>query len=95
MSLIDNILANCDFGEVEERISSSFKRYRKRMKLSRQQLAEESGVSYGSLRRFEETGKISLEGLLKLARRMDRLDPLIRLFEEEEFSTLDELRRSR
>lgn len=37
-------------------------------------LAERSGVSLASLRRFEATGKVSLEGLLKLAFALDRLD---------------------
>ena len=37
-------------------------------------LAERSGVSLASLRRFEATGKVSLESLLKLAFALDRLD---------------------
>ena len=37
-------------------------------------LAERSGVSLASLRRFETSGKVSLESLLKLAFALDRLD---------------------
>lgn len=37
-------------------------------------LAERSGVSLGSLRRFESTGKVSLQNLLKLAFTLHRLD---------------------
>lgn len=37
-------------------------------------LAERSGVSLGSLRRFESTGKVSLQNLLKLAFTLNRLD---------------------
>lgn len=37
-------------------------------------LAERSGVSLGSLRRFERTGKVSLQNLLKLAFTLNRLD---------------------
>ena len=37
------------------------------LNLSQQTLAERSGVSYGVLKKFERTGKISLESVLKLA----------------------------
>lgn len=37
-------------------------------------LAERSGVSLASLRRFEETGKVSLQNLLDLAFALNRLD---------------------
>ena len=40
---------------------------RKRHKLSQAELAERSGVSLGSIKRFEQTGKIAFESLLKLA----------------------------
>ncbi len=36
-------------------------------------MAERSGVSLGSLKRFENTGKISLEFLLKLMHLLGRL----------------------
>ncbi len=37
-------------------------------------LAKRSGVSLGSLRRFEASGKVSLQNLLKLAFALGRLD---------------------
>lgn len=37
-------------------------------------LADRSGVSLASLRRFEHSGKVSLESLLALAFALDRLD---------------------
>lgn len=37
-------------------------------------MAERSGVSYGSIKRFERFGKISFESLLKIAETLDRLD---------------------
>jgi transcriptional regulator with XRE-family HTH domain len=53
---------------------------RKQLKLSQAQLAERSGVSLGSLKRFEQTGKISFESLLKLAHVVDRLSDFEKLF---------------
>ena len=44
-------------------------------------LAERSGVSLASLRRFEESGRISLRNLLKLAFALNRLDDFDALFQ--------------
>lgn len=54
-------------------------------------LAERSGVSLGSLRRFEESGQISLESLLKLAFALGRLDDFDRLLEPPGPTTMAEL----
>ena len=40
---------------------------RKRKKISQKKLAAKSGVSLGSLKRFEQTGEISLQSFTKLA----------------------------
>lgn len=54
-------------------------------------LAERSGVSLASLRRFEASGKVSLEGLLKLAFALDRLDDFDALLVPPPASSLAEL----
>lgn len=46
---------------------------RKELKWTQQDLATKSGVSYGSIKRFERFGKISFESLLKIAEVLDRL----------------------
>ena len=46
---------------------------RKQAALSQSELAKCSGVSLGSLKRFELTGQISLESLLKLAHILNRI----------------------
>ncbi|HFA47538.1 MAG TPA: XRE family transcriptional regulator [Bacteroidetes bacterium] len=53
---------------------------RKQRKLSQALLAEKSGVSLGSLKRFEQTGKISFESLLKLAHILGRLSEFEAVF---------------
>lgn len=53
---------------------------RKQIKLSQSQLAERSGVSLGSIKRFERTGKVSFESLLKLAQILGRLGDFESLF---------------
>jgi transcriptional regulator with XRE-family HTH domain len=47
---------------------------RKQNKYSQLELADRSGVSLGSLKRFESTGLISLESFLKLIDLLDRLE---------------------
>lgn len=75
-----------DFFEIETehsitvKIVENEKRYRKALKISQKQLAIKSGVSYASIRRFENTGEISLTSLLKIARALDCLDDFKDLF---------------
>ena len=48
-------------------LRDKFKRRRKSLKLTQSQLSTRANVSLGSLKRFESSGQISLESLLKLA----------------------------
>ena len=47
---------------------------RKQADLTQIELAKRSGVSLGSIKRFELTGQISLESLLKLVQILNRLN---------------------
>lgn len=49
------------------------KALRKALKPTQTDLADRAGVSLGSLKRFEQTGQISFESLLKLAHLLGRL----------------------
>jgi transcriptional regulator with XRE-family HTH domain len=55
-------------------IAQRHKVLRKQAGFSQSELAKRSGVSLGSLKRFETTGQISLESLLLLADVLNRLD---------------------
>jgi len=46
---------------------------RKEEKMSQRELSERSGVAYASIRKFELTGIISLESLLKISDALNRL----------------------
>ena len=59
--------------EVSLELAKRLKEIRKQLKLSQANLAERSGVSLGSLKRFETSGRISLESLLKLAHLLGKL----------------------
>lgn len=94
MALIDNILAKNDIDSVALNIAKSLTSIRKERKFSREYLSQKSGVSYGSLRRFEESGEISLKNLLKIARFLDHIHVFSELFKPQEFKSMDELRKS-
>jgi transcriptional regulator with XRE-family HTH domain len=66
--------------DICEELARRHKTLRKSMKLSQAEMAERSGVSLGSLKRFENTGQISLMSLLILANLMDRLNDFEKLF---------------
>lgn len=46
---------------------------RKEKGYSQKEFAERTGVSLGSIKRFEQTGQVSLESLLKMAHLLDKL----------------------
>ncbi|MEM6316789.1 MAG: helix-turn-helix transcriptional regulator [Bacteroidota bacterium] len=70
--------------DILEETAQKHKKLRKQQNLSQAQLAERSGVSLGSIKRFEQTGKISLTALLKLAQILGRLKDFESLFEVQE-----------
>lgn len=73
-------------------IAKNAKDKRLSLNLSQQTLASRSGVSLGTIKKFEMTGKISLESLLKLALVLDALNTFDELFAPvapESFPSLD------
>ena len=57
-----------------EKIRDNFKQKRLFLELTQEGLAKRSGVSLGSIKRFESSGEISLKSLLKLAVVLECLD---------------------
>ena len=56
-----------------------------------QTLAERSGVSLPTIRRYERTGRTSLKNLLKLCHALGRLDEFADLLKPPPASSIDEL----
>lgn len=65
---------------VSKELASRHKALRKQLKLTQAELADRAGVSLGSLKRFETSGQISLESLLKLANLLNRLSDFDSIF---------------
>lgn len=66
--------------DILEDIASKHKKMRKKQGLSQQELANRSGISLGSIKRFETTGQISFESLLKSAQILNCLEDFDALF---------------
>jgi transcriptional regulator with XRE-family HTH domain len=59
--------------DIRKELAARFKSRRLHLNLSQEGLAQRAGVSLGSLKRFERTGQISLESLLRLSLALDCL----------------------
>lgn len=79
--------------ELNQALALRLKKLRKRRGLSQKQLSERSGVSYGSLKRFESTGQISLLSLTKLALALNCADELRSLFTSVAYNSIEEVVR--
>lgn len=77
--------------EVARQLAERIKALRLRRNWKRATLAERSGVSEASVKRFERTGRVSLEHLLKLAFTLDRLEELTSLFAPAPAVSIEEL----
>ncbi|MBO5229289.1 MAG: helix-turn-helix transcriptional regulator [Clostridia bacterium] len=75
---------------VLDAIVEKVKTRRKELKLTQQDMAKRSGVSYASIRRFENTGEISFTSLLKIASVLNALADFNLLFNTENVTNLKE-----
>ena len=75
--------------EINNDIAQKIVRLRKRKKITQKQLAVRSGVSLGSLKRFEQSGEISLQSLTKIAIALDVENELEDLFNNVPFASID------
>ena len=65
--------------DVQKELAGRFKARRLALNLTQEGLAARSGVSWSSLKRFEHTGLIAFDALLKLAMVLDCLDDFDRV----------------
>lgn len=74
-------------------LKDNFKNRRLSLNLTQEGLANKSGVSLGSLKRFESSGQISLKSLLKLAVILDCLGDFLHIAQKKEqpINSIDEL----
>lgn len=79
--------------ELDLKLAKRVRNIRKRRSISQQKLSEMSGVSYGSIKRFESTGQISLLALTRIATALDLTDELRNLFTQVPYKDISEVIR--
>mgnify|MGYP002519139449 FL=1 len=79
------------WSEINNEIAKKIIRLRKRKKITQKELAARSGVSLGSLKRFEQSGEISLQSLTKIAIALDVEEELENLFDNVPFASIEEV----
>ena len=97
---MDNILSMNNFilnkktpRDILKIIAENTKKRRKELKLSQIELAFKSGVSFGSIKRFENTAQISLQSLIKIAIALDDSDDFLKLFSQIKYSSIEDVIR--
>ena len=77
--------------ELDLKLAQRVRNIRKRRSISQEKLASMSGVSYGSVKRFESTGQISLLSLTKIAMALDIADELRNIFSQVPYRDIKEV----
>lgn len=80
-----------DILSIKNKIRNRVRNKRKTLKLSQEELANRSGVSFGSVKRFENTGEISLTSLLKIAVVLESEEDFNSLFARKNYQSLQEV----
>ncbi|MCP1419580.1 transcriptional regulator with XRE-family HTH domain [Pseudomonas laurylsulfativorans] len=81
--------------EIARNVGENAKTLRLSKNLSRKTLAEKSGVSESTIKRFEMTGVVTLEALILMATALDELTWVTRLFKPEHPKSVDELKNAK
>ena len=77
--------------ELDLKLAQRIRNIRKRRSISQEKLAAMSGESYGSVKRFESTGQISLLSLTKIAMARDIADELRNIFSQVPYRDIKEV----
>ncbi|MCR4611658.1 MAG: helix-turn-helix domain-containing protein [Lachnospiraceae bacterium] len=77
--------------DIAIKLAQKLKSIRKRRKITQKQLAARSNVSYATLRKFEKTGKISLESFIKLSMELGLTGELNNLFSTPVYNSIEEV----
>lgn len=77
--------------EIAKSLADKIKAHRKKLKISQEVLAQKSGVSLGSIKRFETKYEISLQSFIKIAIALDLDNDLENLFTQKTYNSINEV----
>ena len=77
--------------DVALQIAARVKARRLEINLTQEGLATRAGIKFATYRRFEQTGEISLKGLLQIGFALNELSEFDALFVQRQYQTLDDV----
>ena len=77
--------------DIAKELVEKIKQHRKKIKISQAQLAAKSGVSLGSIKRFESKYEISLNSFIKILIALNLETDLENLFTQKSYASIDEV----
>lgn len=98
MNKILSVLDNYTFDNVDDiakKLAGDFRARRIEKNMTREQVAEKSGVAVSNIIRFEQKGLISLKNLIGIAMAMEYTSEIKNIFDQPKYSTMEELSQIR
>jgi transcriptional regulator with XRE-family HTH domain len=94
LSVLDNYtIDNTD--DIAKKLAADFRARRIEKNMTREQVAEKSGVAVSNIIRFEQKGLISLKNLIGIAMAMEYTSEVKNIFDQPKYSTMEELSQIR
>lgn len=94
LSVLDSLTFN-NADDIARTIADDFRARRIEKNLTREQVAELSGISISNIVRFEQKGLISLKNLIEIAMALDYTSEMKSIFSKPKYSTMEELTQIR
>ncbi len=77
--------------DVAKQIAARVKARRLELNLTQDGMASRAGIKFATYRRFEQTGEISLKGLLQIGFALNALSEFDALFAQKQYQSLDDV----
>ena len=77
--------------DVAKQIATRVKARRLELNLTQEGIAARAGLKFATYRRFEQTGEISLKGLLQIGLALNALSEFDALFAQKQYQSLDDV----
>ncbi len=90
MTDIDALLNKNNPKYIAQTVAENSKKRRIQLNLTQKELAERSGVSLSTLKRFEQKAEISFANLVKIAIVTDAAEDLLNIFKKNKITSIDD-----
>ena len=94
LSVLDSFTLN-ETDDIAMKLANDFRARRIEKNLTREQVAEKSGIAVSNIVRFEQKGLISLKNLIGIAIAMEYTSEIKNIFDQPKYSTMEELTQIR